>query len=170
MTPTEKTEQQLAEEACLELFDTYCDPKEAKTVFEVSGEMQRLDLESTWLDGRRSRDQELSQLKLDRSAFAEETQRYRDAWLSDQKEIAQLKEKLEICEDFNENVIAECDAQIERYRKALGYISMHAGIAADGNSTLPDKQVLRECADIAYKGERPALSEPSAAKTEGAEE
>jgi uncharacterized coiled-coil protein SlyX len=76
-------------------------------------------LEAAHENGRRSRDQELSQLKLDRSAFAEETQRYRDAWLSDQKELSQLKEKLEISESFNENVIAECDAQIERLKKQV---------------------------------------------------
>lgn len=41
---------------------------------------------------------EIQRLKSDRSAFAEETQTYREAWLGDQKEISRLRELLAVAE------------------------------------------------------------------------
>ncbi len=37
---------------------------------------------------------ENARLKADRAAFAEETQKYRDAWMQDQQTIAKLREEL----------------------------------------------------------------------------
>lgn len=44
------------------------------------------------------REGEIARLRTDRSAFAKETQEYRDSYLSDQKNIASLRSKLAVME------------------------------------------------------------------------
>lgn len=46
------------------------------------------------------RELKIARLKADRRAFSEETQTYRDAWLADQKKIAEQAERIEIMNEI----------------------------------------------------------------------